>query len=407
MTTLSKVRFEGGEADRSWRDHRPQAPVEGKHAGDYVLELFSTTTYRSAMEPARPRLLRKGRGAASNHDGRYEPTTRVALDDGWGCLDAEPAPLCTTVALDASRTVIAHNASPDVPFDRSINPYRGCEHGCVYCFARPTHAFLGLSPGQDFETRLFAKAQAPALLAEELRRPGYRCRVIALGTSTDPYQPIERERRITRGVLEVLAAFNHPVGIVTKSALAVRDIDILAPMARRRLAKVFVSVTTLDRGLARRLEPRAPTPARRIEAVREFAAAGIPTGVLVAPVIPALNDSEIERILAAAAEAGAASASYVLLRLPLEVKDLFREWLAVHAPLKAARVMQLVRETRGGRDYEATWNTRMTGRGAYAELIARRFDVACKRHGLGARDWSLDTTQFAPPPRTGDQLSLL
>ena len=359
------------------------------------------------MEPAHPRLLRKGRGAVSNPDGRYEPTTRVALDDGWGGLDEALAPLRTTVAVDATRTIIARNDSPDVPFDRSINPYRGCEHGCVYCFARPTHAFLGLSPGQDFETRLFAKVQAPALLAEELRRPDYRCRVIALGTNTDPYQPIESERRITRGVLEVLSAFDHPVGIVTKSALVVRDIDILAPMARRRLAKVFVSVTTLDRGLARRLEPRAPTPERRIEALRDLAAAGIPTGVLVAPVIPALNDSEIERILAAAAEAGVSSATYVLLRLPLEVKELFREWLAVHAPLKAKRVMRLVRETRGGRDYEATWNVRMTGRGAYAELIARRFEVARRRLGLGARDWSLDTSRFAPPPRTGDQLALL
>ena len=359
------------------------------------------------MEPAQPRLLRKGRGAASNPPCRFEPTARVAFDDGWGGLDEELPPLATTVQIDATRTIITRNDSPDVPFDRSINPYRGCEHGCVYCFARPSHAFLGLSPGQDFETRLFAKPDAPALLAEELRRPGYRCRVIALGTNTDPYQPIERTRRITRGVLEVLAAHNHPVGIVTTSALVVRDIDILAPMAARRLARVYISVTTLDGGLARRLEPRAPAPARRLEAVRRLAAAGIPVGVLVAPVIPALNDSEIERILAAAAEAGALSAGYVLLRLPREVKDLFVEWLAVHAPDKAKRVMGLVRDTRGGRDYDSRWGKRMTGTGAYAEMIARRFRLASRRLGLDRRDWTLDTSRFQPPARAGDQLSLL
>ncbi len=359
------------------------------------------------MESPHLRMVRKGRGAASNPPGRYELTTAGDCDDGWGSLDQELPPLRTTVQLDAARTVITRNASPDVPFDRSINPYRGCEHGCVYCFARPTHAYLGLSPGQDFETRLFAKTDAPALLADELRRPGYRCRVIALGTNTDPYQPIERTRRITRGILEVLAAAGHPVGIVTKSDLVVRDLDVLAPMAARRLAKVFISVTTLDSGLARRLEPRAPTPARRLAALRKLAAGGVPTGVLVAPIIPALNDGEIERILAAAAEAGVRSASYVMLRLPLEVKDLFREWLAVHEPLKASRVMSLVRQMRGGRDYDASWGRRMTGAGPYAEMIANRFRLACTRLGLDKRDWALDTSLFRPPERPGDQLSLL
>ena len=359
------------------------------------------------MQTTTTRLYRKGRGAVTNPDGRFESTTRLALDDGWGGLDAEPAPLRTTVRHDRTKSVITRNVSPDVPFDRSINPYRGCEHGCVYCFARPTHAYLGLSPGQDFESILFDKPDAPALLAAKLRRPNYRCDVIALGTSTDPYQPIERERRITRGILEVLAAFNHPVGIVTKGAMVTRDIDILAPMAAKGLAKVFVSVTTLDRGLARRLEPRASTPTRRLDAVRELAAAGIPTGVLVAPIILAINDSEIEAILHAARDAGASSASYTLLRLPYEVKDLFAEWLAVHAPLKAAHVMSLVRQTRGGRAYDTTWGRRMKGTGPYAELIRQRFRLACRQRDINARDYTLDTTRFRPPPRPGDQLSLL
>ena len=369
--------------------------------------MFTNARYPCAMDPAQPHLLRKGRGAASNPSCRYESTSRVACDDGWGSLDEELPPLATTVQVDTARAVITRNRSPDIPFDRSINPYRGCEHGCVYCYARPTHAYLGLSPGQDFESRLFAKPDAPALLTGELARPGYRCEVIALGTNTDPYQPIERGRRITRGILEVLAAHNHPVGIVTKSNLVVRDIDILAPMAAKRLAKVFLSITTLDRGLARRLEPRAPSPARRLEALGQLAAAGIPAGVMVAPVVPALTDGEIERILEAAAGAGARSAGYVLLRLPLEVKDLFVEWLAVHAPLKADHVMSLVRQTRGGRAYDSTWELRMRGTGPYAEMIARRFHLACKRLGLNRRDWAFDTGQFRPPPRPGDQLPLL
>ena len=354
-----------------------------------------------------PRQLRKGRGAVSNPASRYDSTTALEMDDGWGILDEDLPPLRTTVSIDSTRRIIARNHSPDLPFDRSINPYRGCEHGCVYCYARPSHAYLGLSPGLDFETRLFAKPNAPALLAAELGKPGYRCSVMALGTNTDPYQPIEREHRITRGVLEVLSAHNHPVAIVTKSALVVRDIDILADMAERRLARVYVSVTTLDRDLARTLEPRAATPQRRIATIRTLAEAGIPTGVMVAPIIPAINDAEIEDILAAVARAGAASASYVMLRLPLEVADLFREWLRVHAPLKADHVMSLVRGMRGGRDYDSAWGRRMTGDGAYAEMIARRFDLAKRRLALGGRDWSLDTTRFRPPPRPGDQLSLL
>jgi len=358
------------------------------------------------MDPSRTRLYRKGRGAASNPPCRFEPVAVEAIDDGWGALEAPPPPLRTTVTEDASRTVVTRNQSPDVPFDSSINPYRGCEHGCVYCFARPTHAYLGLSPGQDFEARLFAKPSAPALLAEALRKPGYAPATMALGTNTDPYQPIERSRRITRGLLEVLAAFGHPVAIVTKSNLVLRDRDLLAAMAGRGLARVYLSVTTLDRGLARRLEPRAPTPARRLEAIAGLAEAGIPVGVMVAPVIPALNDPEIEAVLAAAAGAGATSASYVLLRLPMEVRDLFREWLAVHAPDRAARVMSLVRGMRGGRDYDAQWGRRMTGAGAYAEAIAARFRLACKRHRMGRREFALETALFRPPPRPGDQLAL-
>ena len=354
-----------------------------------------------------PRQRRKGRGAVSNPPSRYDSTVPVEMDDGWGILDEDLPPLATTVALDTTRSIITRNQSPDLPFDRSINPYRGCEHGCVYCFARPTHAYLGLSPGLDFETRLFAKPDAPALLDAELRKPGYVCRVMALGTNTDPYQPIEREHRITRGILEVLSAHNHPVAIVTKSASVVRDKDILADMAARRLARVYISVTSLSRDLSRALEPRATTPPRRLEAIRALTAAGIPTGAMVAPIIPALNDNEIEDILAAVAEAGAASAAYVLLRLPLEISDLFREWLRVHVPLKADHVMSLVRSMRGGRDYDSAWGRRMTGQGPYAELIARRFDLAKRRLGLMGRDWSLDETRFRPPPRPGDQLSLL
>jgi len=354
--------------------------------------------------PDRPR---KGRGAVANPTGRYEAAQRVAEDDGWGLGDAEPPPLRTTLTVDSTRRIITRNQSPDVPFDRSINPYKGCEHGCVYCFARPTHAWLGLSPGLDFESRLFWKPDAPALLEAELRNQKYRPATLALGANTDPYQPAERERRLTRRILEVLADYNHPVGIVTKSNLVLRDLDILAPMAQQGLVRVAVSVTTLDRSLARRMEPRAPTPERRLEAIRGLAAAGVPVTVLDAPIIPALNDHEIEAILAAAAAAGAGAAGYVLLRLPLEIKDLFAGWLVAHYPDRAKRVLGLVRQTRGGKLYQTEWGKRQTGTGAYAKQIAHRFDLACRRHDLQHGHPPLDETRFRRPPRAGDQLELL
>ena len=350
---------------------------------------------------------RKGRGALSNRSGRYEPHQRVALADGWeGADDAEPPRLATRVSADASRRIITRNQSPDVPFDRSINPYRGCEHGCVYCFARPTHAWLGLSPGLDFETRLFAKHDAAALLEAELAKPAYRPAVIALGANTDPYQPIERDLAITRRVLEVLWRARHPVAIVTKSRLVLRDLDILMPMAEARLVKVMVSLTTLDRALARKMEPRAATPAKRLEAIAGLAAAGVPVGVLTAPMIPALNDGELEALLAAAAAAGATSAGYVLLRLPLELKELFEEWLESHFPDRKQRVLNLVRETRGGRLYESAFGLRQKGQGVYADLLKRRFELACKRLGLARGDWALDAAQFRPPKPNDPQLSL-
>src|SRR5215475_2354442 len=352
---------------------------------------------------------RKGRGAASNDSGRFETERRTSFDDGWDTADEEPAPLTTTLTVDKTRTIIARNDSPDIGFDRSINPYRGCEHGCIYCFARPTHAYLGLSPGLDFETKLLMKPDAARLLEQELRRPGYEPAPIAMGTNTDPYQPIEREHRITRGILEVLRDFNHPVGIVTKSALIQRDIDILAPMAEKRLAHAFVSISTLDRDLARKMDPRAPTPPRRLETIRALAGAGIPVGVMSAPMIPALNDQEMERVLEAAVEAGATAASYTVLRLPLEIKDLFTEWLEAHAPGRAQHVLELIRGVRGGELYDSAWGKRMRGEGPYAELLRRRFQLARKRLGLDAYKarWDLDLTLFKPPPKAGDQLTLL
>ena len=353
---------------------------------------------------------RKGRGAQSNDSGRFEPLRREAFDDGWGAGEEEdgPLPLATTLGLDTTRTIIARNDSPDIGFDRSINPYRGCEHGCIYCYARPSHAYLGLSPGLDFETRIFYKQQAATLLAGELRRKGYACRPLALGSNTDPYQPAERRLRITRGILEVLRDFRHPVTIVTKSALIQRDIDILADMAKERLAVVTISVTTLDRGLARRMEPRAATPERRLETIAALAAAGVPVGVLAAPMIPALNDSELEAILEAAHRAGARLAGYTMLRLPLELKALFKEWLLAYVPGKAQHVLSLVAQSHGGRLYDAAWGTRMRGAGPYAEMIGARFDRACRRLGLGARQpFPLDASRFRPPLQSGDQLSLL
>ena len=357
---------------------------------------------------ALPDAPRKGRGAVSNRSGRYEAAARLRVDDGWdSAAEDDLPPLRTTVAIDASRTVIARNDSPDLGFDQSINPYRGCEHGCVYCFARPTHAYLGLSPGLDFETRLLAKPDAPAVLRRELAHPRYRPSPIAMGTNTDPYQPTERRLRITRGILEVLAEHRHPVTIVTKSALVLRDLDILAPMAAQGLATVAVSVTTLDAGLARTLEPRAATPARRLATLAGIAAAGVPATVMVAPVIPALTDHELEAILARTAGIGVASASYILLRLPLEIKDLFREWLEAHAPDRAARVLNRMRAMRDGRLYVDAFGSRMRGTGRYADLLEQRFHRACNKHGLNRRDVTLDASRFRRPPRSGDQLTLL
>ncbi len=348
---------------------------------------------------------RRGRGAESNRSGRFEPTSRHLEDDGWGTLDVLP-PFKTEVQVEQPRRIITRNESPDISFDRSINPYRGCEHGCAYCFARPTHAYMGLSPGLDFETRLFAKPNAARLLERELAKPGYEAKTMAIGTNTDPYQPIERRYRIMREILEVLDRANHPVGIVTKSALVVRDIDILSRMAERQLVKVALSVTTLDRKLARAMEPRAATPERRLDALRLLSQAGIPTTVMVAPVIPALNEAEIERILAAGAAAGVREAGYVLLRLPLEVRDIFVEFLEREYPDRARHVMSVIRSMRGGRDYDAEWGKRMTGEGPYAWQIGRRFEVATRRLGLNREKLRLRTDLFVPPEAERDQLDL-
>ncbi|MDE2229016.1 MAG: PA0069 family radical SAM protein [Alphaproteobacteria bacterium] len=353
--------------------------------------------------------LQKGRGAGTNATGRYEHEKREAFDDGWGASDEAPPRLPTRFTRDSTRSIIARNDSPDIPFDHSINPYRGCEHGCIYCFARPTHAYLGLSPGLDFESKILVKEQAPALLAAELRKPSYRCRPIALGTNTDPYQPAERHYRIMRGILEVLRDFRHPVTVVTKSALIQRDIDILADMAKDNLAACAVSVTTLDRKLARVMEPRAATPERRLEAIAALTRAGIPTSVMAAPMIPALNDVELEVILERSVDAGARGAGYTMLRLPLEVAPLFIEWLNDHFPAKAKHVMSLVREGHGGKDYDPHWGKRMTGSGPYAELLRIRFETACRRLRLNlnrGRLWRLDTGKFAAPPAPNAQLNL-
>jgi DNA repair photolyase len=349
----------------------------------------------------------KGRGATFNPANRFREDEREPYDDGWalrGEGDDEPAPpLRTVVTIQRARTIIAHNDSPDVPFTQSVNPYQGCEHGCIYCFARPSHAYLDLSPGIDFETRLFAKPDAASLLRAELAKPGYRCDPIALGTNTDPYQPIEREWRVTRSVLEVLAEHEHPFTIVTKSALVERDIDLIAPMAQKRMARVYLSITTFDRALARRMEPRAAAPHRRLQALQTLADAGIPVGVMVAPIIPQLNDRDLEAILEAAAARGAQSAGWVLLRLPREVAPLFREWLDVHYPLRAGHIMSLVQQMRGGRDYDSTFGTRMRGNGTLALLLEKRFAIACRRLGLnrGREHTGLDVSLFRPPRSDG------
>ncbi|WP_244532141.1 PA0069 family radical SAM protein [Methylocapsa palsarum] len=347
-----------------------------------------------------------GRGAVTNASGRFESEARFREDDGWGEADDLP-PLRTHVSEERAKSIITRNESPDISFDRSINPYRGCEHGCSYCFARPIHAFLGLSPGLDFETRLFAKTNAAELLERELSARNYRPKTIAIGTNTDPYQPIERTRKVMRRILEVLARTNHPVGIVTKSALILRDLDLLGPMAEKGLVKVALSVTTLDKELARKMEPRASAPERRLEAIRRLAQAGVPTAVMVAPIIPALNDAEIEAILTRAQAMGASGAGYVMLRLPLEVRDIFKQWLLAHFPGKLSHVMSLVRSTRGGKDYDPAFGKRMTGAGPYAWTVGRRFEIAASRLGLAKSRTPLRTDLFMPPPRAGEQLQLL
>ena len=348
---------------------------------------------------------RRGRGAVSNASGRYEPHAKVPFDDGWQSLDELP-PFKTYVTEERARKIITRNESPDIGFDRSINPYRGCEHGCIYCYARPSHAYQGLSPGLDFESRLFVKPDAPELLARELSDPSYRPRMIAMGTNTDPYQPIEKKWQVTRRILEVLCDAGHPVGIVTKSALVLRDIDILSEMAKKNLAKVAVSITTLDPKLARAMEPRAASPQRRLATLRTLSNAGIPTAVMAAPIIPAINDSEIERVLDAAAAAGAEGAGYVMLRMPLEIKDLFREWLREHFPDKEKHVISLVRDLHGGKDYDSSWGKRQTGSGPYAWSIGRRFELACERLGLNKKRSKLTTAHFHPPAANRRQLDL-
>ncbi|MEQ7154328.1 PA0069 family radical SAM protein [Brevundimonas aurifodinae] len=348
----------------------------------------------------------KGRGARSNATGRYEPTTTEAFDDGWTAEDEAPTQIRTILTPEHARTIIAGNTSPDIGFDRSIDPYKGCEHGCIYCYARPSHAFMGLSPGLDFESRIFFKPGAGRLLEQELAARRYVCKRIHIGGNTDPYQPVERDLQSTRQILQVCRRFNQPLSIITKSNLITRDVDILGPMGRDRLASAFVSITTLDRRLARAMEPRASTPAKRLEAINRLADAGVPVGVGFAPVIPGLNDHELEAVLEAASKAGATTAMYVTLRLPLEIKDLFREWLADARPERAARVMSLVRQTRGGKDYDPDWNTRMKGTGPVADLIAARFKAAIKRYGLDAPRHPLDETKFRVPADARAQLEL-
>jgi DNA repair photolyase len=385
-------------AGASARHGRAQGAAPWRPA---AVDLAAPADAAVAVDVAR----RRGRGAQSNAAGRYEPLARIAFDDGWQSFEELP-PFKTTVTVDSTRKIITRNESPDISFDRSINPYRGCEHGCIYCFARPTHAYLGLSPGLDFETKLFAKPEAPKLLERELAAEGYEPRTIAIGTNTDPYQPIERQHQIMRRILEVLERYGHPVGIVTKSALVLRDLDILARMAQRSLVKVALSVTTLDPHLARVMEPRAATPARRLDALGKLVAACVPASVMVAPVIPALNDAEIERILDAAAALGVREAGYVLLRLPLEVRDLFREWLMANFPDRYRHVFKLIRETRGGKDYDSTWGKRMTGGGPVAWMIGRRFELACDKLGFNKTRTRLTTDHFSPPQSGAKQLSL-
>jgi len=360
---------------------------------------------RAPAADGAPRRAQRGRGALSNASGRFERENRCRENDGWELPEDLP-PLRTQVTCEYAKTIVTRNDSPDISFDRSINPYRGCEHGCVYCFARPTHAYLGMSPGLDFETRLVAKANAASLLERELSAPGYAANTIAIGTNTDPYQPIERDERVMRKVLEVLSRTNHPVAIVTKSALVLRDLDLLAPMAQKGLVKVALSVTTLDPALARKMEPRAASPERRLETIRRLAEANVPTAVMVAPIIPAINDAEIEAILARAQAMGARDAGYVLLRLPLELRELFVEWLRAHYPGKLKHVLSLIRASREGKLYDSKFGARMAGSGPYAWMIGRRFEAAAARLGLGRSRLPLRCDLFRPPVRAGEQLRL-
>ncbi|CCQ75332.1 PA0069 family radical SAM protein [Magnetospira sp. QH-2] len=355
--------------------------------------------------PYRPR---KGRGAVDNPDVRYDPHSRSPIDDGWDTIEQDLPPLRTTVETDTSRSIITRNTSPDIPFDRSINPYRGCEHGCIYCYARPSHAWLGLSPGLDFETRLFAKPDAPALLEKELRKKNYRCAPVALGTNTDPYQPVERTLKITRSILEVLVQYKHPFTIVTKSGLIARDLDLIGPMAQAGMARACLSVTTLDEDLARALEPRAARPAKRLATITALAEAGVPTGVMAAPMIPGLTDHELEAILTAGQKAGAVHGSYLMIKLPQELEGLFSDWLRAHRPARAERVLSLIRQCRGGQLSDERFHSRMSGTGPVARLLSQRLKVISRKLGLddSMTPPTLDCSRFAPPPRAGDQLAL-
>ena len=359
------------------------------------------------VHAARSGGVEKSRGATYAPQGRFEKEDRQSFDDGWTHDDETPSPRETTITEERARSIISRNESPDVPFTQSINPYRGCEHGCIYCYARPSHSYLELSPGLDFETKLFAKVNAVELLRKELAARGYEASPIALGANTDCYQPAERKYRLTRGILEVLVECSHPVTIVTKAALVERDLDLLAPMAKKNLVKVFVSIGSLDRALARRLEPRAASPQRRLDVLRALSGAGVPCGVMVAPVVPALSDKSIEEVLEAASAAGAQSAAYIVMRLPNELKELFREWLAVNYPLRADHVMSVVNQLRGGRDNDPRFGERMTGTGLFADLLSQRFSIACKRLGIDGRDQggrespNLDTSLFRPPSAAG------
>jgi DNA repair photolyase len=392
---------------------RPTAPGRRKLAAsggeDFGDSFFTELQPRCTHSPSPAASLflapLKGRGALSNASGRFEKEARFREADGWELPEDLP-PLRTEVTRETAKTIITRNDSPDIAFDQSINPYRGCEHGCAYCFARPTHAYLGLSPGLDFETKLFSKVNAARLLERELSAPNYRVKTIAIGTNTDPYQPIERKEQVMRKILEVLARTNHPVAIVTKSALVLRDLDLLAPMAEKGLVKVALSVTALNPILARKMEPRASSPERRLDAIRRLAEAKVPTAVMVAPIIPAINDSEIETILASAKAAGACEAGYVLLRLPLELRDIFTEWLHAHYPNKLEHVLSLMRSARSGKLYDARFGARMAGAGPYAWMIGRRFEAAAARLGLASGRVPLRTDLFRPPASKGEQLRL-